>query len=155
MAGKPLALLLSPALLLLQLPLGGAQLERPRAYCLDSIKGACIRGGEYEVERIMPARGYSGTAGQLVAVLGQRFPPPDTHPITCQLGSAAPTPARYISETELQCDVPSQGDTSVEQLSLSTWPKRRGTPCQRKSCTSYASIAQHGPPAQGLQDQDF
>jgi hypothetical protein len=119
MAGKPLALLLSPALLLLLLlPLGGAQLERPRAYCLDSINGACIRGGEYAVERIMPARGYSGTAGQLVAVLGQRFPPPDTHPITCQLGSAAPTPARYISETELQCDVPSQGDTSVEQLSL-------------------------------------
>ena len=43
MAAKPLALLLSPALLLLQLPLGSAQLERPRAYCLDSVNGACIR----------------------------------------------------------------------------------------------------------------
>eukprot|EP01043_Picozoa_sp_COSAG02_P035497 COSAG02_NODE_2546_length_8564_cov_4.198346_2_plen_695_part_00 len=107
--------------LLLGAGLGGGvaqPIERPRAYCLNEVDGVCIRGDEYAVERIMPARGYKGQSGQLVAVLGQRFPPPDTNPITCQFDGSAATPARFVSETELQCDVPSQSATGVVSLTL-------------------------------------
>jgi hypothetical protein len=93
-------------------------IERPRAYCLNEVDGVCIRGDEYAVEEIMPARGYKGQSGQQVAVLGQRFPPPDAHQISCQFDGSSATPARFVSETELQCDVPSRSETGVVSLTL-------------------------------------
>ena len=60
---------------------------------LGSVNEACVRGGEYELEHSMSARGCTGKAGQLVAVLGRRSShaaPHDTRraPINhlCQLG---------------------------------------------------------------------
>ena len=107
-----------PAVLAVLLTLAGAQLERPRAYCLDLVADICIRGDEYDVTRIMPARGYSSQAGQSVAVIGVRFPPPDTHPISCQFGTAGAQPARYVSVTEIQCPVPTQNTPGSVQLTL-------------------------------------
>lgn len=100
------------------LQLAGAQLERPRAYCLDTVADICIRGDEYEVEKIQPGRGYVGQAGQIVAVIGLRFPPADTHPIDCQFGTSGAQPARYVSVTEIQCPVATQSDPGSVQLTL-------------------------------------
>lgn len=72
----------------------------------------------YQVVRIMPARGYKGLGGQLVAVLGQRFPPPDTHPISCQFSGSAATAARFVSDSELQCEVPVRSEAGVVPLTL-------------------------------------
>ena len=96
----------------------GGQIQRPCAYCLNAVDGTCIRGDEYQVARLMPARGYKGQSGQFVAVLGQRFPPPDTHPISCQFGGSAPTPARFVSATELQCALPTKSATGAVPLTL-------------------------------------
>ena len=75
---------------------------------LGSVNEACVRGGEYELEHSMSARGCTGKAGQLVAVLGRRSShavPHDTRrgrrSITSASSGAA---ARSISEIEPQCD---------------------------------------------------
>ena len=100
-----------------------AQLERPRWYCLNELDdGTCIDGDEYTVTRVEPDRGFAGVSGQSVAIIGELFPPSDTTPITCEFtgpnGALPSSTARFISSSEIQCNVPETSERGLFQITL-------------------------------------
>jgi hypothetical protein len=65
---------------------------------------------------------YAAQAGQAAAIVGERFPPGDLFPISCQFeGPSGVLPAQavaFVSSTRLQCPVPLVAEEGIYSITL-------------------------------------